>query len=325
LSPPEMESAVGAILDARCTAAQVGAFLAALRMKGETAGELAAAVRAVRARGVQLSWEGPLIDTCGTGGDGTGTFNVSTAASFVVAAAGVPVAKHGNRAASSRAGAADVLEALGAQVALGPDQAARCLAETGICFLFAPLYHPALGALAGPRRELGFRTLFNLTGPLSNPARVKRQLIGVFAEEWLLPVAHALQALGGERALIVHGADGCDEISPTGPTTVVELCEGNLDRYHVEPRQFGMVPCTLLDITGRDAARNAEIIRAVLAGGDGPHADAVALNAGAGLYISGHSETLIAGVIEARELIVEGKPLQRLDAFVEFTRSVDRP
>jgi anthranilate phosphoribosyltransferase len=316
-----MESAVGAILDGACTDAQIGAFLTALRIKGESAAELLAAVRAVRSRAVPFSCEGLAVDTCGTGGDGTGTFNVSTAASFVVAAAGVRVVKHGNRAASSRAGAADVLEALGAKVALAAPAAERCLAAIGICFLFAPIFHPALSRLAGPRRDLGFRTLFNLTGPLCNPAGVKRQLIGVFGERWLLPIAHSLQALGGERAMVVHGADGCDEISATGPTTIVEVCDGRLDRYHVEPRQFGVTPCRLGDIAGGDAVHNAEIIRRVLAGREGPHADIVALNAGAALYLSGHASTLHAGVLAARELLLRGEALRRLDAFVEFTQS----
>jgi anthranilate phosphoribosyltransferase len=316
-----MESAVGTILDGACTDAQIGAFLAALRIKGETAEELLGAVRAVRSRAIPFRCDGLALDTCGTGGDGTGTFNVSTAASFVVAAAGIRVVKHGNRAASSRAGAADVLEALGAKVTLSPASAERCLAETGICFLFAPTFHPALSRLAGPRRDLGFRTLFNLTGPLCNPAGVKRQLIGVFGESWLLPVAHALHALGSERAMVVHGADGCDEISSTGPTTIVELGEGRLDRYHVEPRQFGLTPSSLADLAGGDAARNAEIIRAVLGGREGPQADIVALNAGAALYLGGHDSTLHAGVLAARELILGGEGLRRLDAFVKFTRS----
>lgn len=320
LTADAMEGAVGQIMDGGWTDAQIGAFLTALRLKGETPDELVAAVRALRGRAVTVAADGPLVDTCGTGGDGLGTFNVSTAAAFVVAAAGLRVAKHGNRAASGTVGGADVLEALGARIELEPAEAERALSEVGFCFLFAPLYHPAVRHVATARRELGFRTLFNLTGPLCNPAGATRQLIGLFSSDWLEPVAHALQSLGSEHALVVHGADGSDEISPAARTTVVELRDGRLSRYDIEPEQFGIRRCGIAELAGGDAARNAAIIREVFDGRRGACADAVVLNAGAALYAGGRTETVDDGVRVAREVVEEGAALARLEAFVTFTR-----
>ncbi len=320
LAGETMERAVGIIMDGDASAAEIGAFLAALRMKGETATELVAAVRAMRARCVKVPFEGPLLDTCGTGGDGLGTFNISTATAFVAAAAGLKVAKHGNRAASGKVGAADVLEAAGARIDLGADEAARALEEVGIAFLFAPVFHPAVKHVAAARREVGFRTLFNLTGPLCNPAGASHQLIGLFAEEWLEPVAAALGELGSVAALVVHGSDGSDEITLAGPTEVVELCDGTTRRYRIAPEDFDISPCPMAELLGGDADRSVEILRSALGGQAGPASDIVALNAGAAFYVGAAAGDIGEGVAHARELMLSGEALAKLDAFVAFTR-----
>jgi anthranilate phosphoribosyltransferase len=320
LDPVQMEAAVGNIMDGAATEAQIGAFLAALRLKGETVDELIAAVKALRARAVRLEADGPLLDIVGTGGDGLGTFNISTAAAFVAAAGGARVAKHGNRAASGKAGAADVLEALGAKIDVSPDTAAGILERTGFCFLFAPTYHPAVKNVVGPRRELGFRTIFNLTGPLSNPAGATRQVIGLFGAEWLEPVARALLELEAEHVLVVHGDDGSDEISTTGPTRAIEVVDGRVERFEIEPGDFGISVSSLGDVLGGDAERNAKILRDVLAGDKGAAADAVAMNAGAGLFVAGRAESLAAGVADARRILATGDALPVLDEFVAATQ-----
>lgn len=321
LAAVEMEAAVGDIMDGRATASQVGAFLAALRAKGETVEELVATVRALRERAMPLAVATPVIDTCGTGGDGLGTFNVSTGAAFVAAAAGARVAKHGNRAASGKVGAADVLEALGARIELGPDDARHCLEATGIAFLFAPLYHPAVRHVAAARRELGFRTLFNLTGPLCNPAGARRQVIGLFSPDWLLPVAEALRHLGSEHVLVVHGGDGSDEITPAASTSVVELRGEEIRTFEIEPEDFAIARCRPGDLAGGDAAENAKLLREVLGGKRGPCADAVALNAGAAIHVAGLAATLAGGVARAREILAAGMALGVLDAFVRESRA----
>lgn len=321
LASVEMEAAVGDIMDGRATASQVGAFLAALRAKGETVEELVATVRALRERATPLAVTASVIDTCGTGGDGLGTFNVSTGAAFVAAAAGAKVAKHGNRAASGKVGAADVLEALGAEIELGPDAAQRCLEATGIAFLFAPLYHPAVRHVAPVRRELGFRTLFNLTGPLCNPAGARRQVIGLFSPDWLMPVAEALRHLGSEHVLVVHGGDGSDEISPAASTSVVELRGEEIRSFEIAPEDFAIARCRPGDLAGGDAAENAKLLREVLGGKRGPKADAVALNAGAAIHVAGLAATLAGGVARAREILVAGSALGVLDAFVKESRT----
>ena len=318
-SPAEIEAAVGDMMDGRGAPAEVAAFLTALRMRGEGVEEIVAAVRALRARAVRVAVDGPIVDTCGTGGDGLGTFNISTAAAFVAAAAGLRVAKHGNRAASGRVGAADVLEACGVRIEVGPAEAASALERIGICFLFAPHYHPAFRHVAGVRRELGFRTLFNLTGPLCNPAGATRQVIGLFAREWLDVVAAAMAELGTEHAMLVHGDDGSDEISAVAPTAVVELRDGRTERYEVRPGDFGFETCTIADLAGGDARDNARILRSVLGGAPGPPARAVALNAGAAIYVGGGAVSLEEGVRAARELLASGQPLAKLDDLKRFT------
>lgn len=321
LSGFEMEAAIARVVDGQATPAQTGAFLAALAVKGETVEELVATVHALRERCVRVRYPSAVIDTCGTGGDGLGTFNVSTAAAFVAAAAGAKVAKHGNRAASGNVGAADVLEAAGAVLELPPQAAVRCLDACGFAFLFAPFYHPAMRQVAGPRRELGFRTLFNLTGPLCNPAGATRQVVGLFASRWLTPVAEVLRVLGSEHVLVVHGADGSDEITPAAETAVVELRDGELREYRVAPEDFGMTRCNVSDLGGGDARENARLLREVLGGAEGPRSDAVALNAGAAIYVAGLAPTLQAGVDEARDVLAAGLGLGLLEVYVRESRA----
>lgn len=320
LSDTEMTAAVATIMNGDATAAQIGAFLTALHIKGETVEELSATVRVLREKAVTVPTSLPVIDTCGTGGDGLGTFNVSTAAAFVAAAAGAKVAKHGNRAASGKVGAADVLEALGAAIELAPRAAARCLDRCGITFLFAPAYHPAVRHVAAARRELGFRTLFNLTGPLCNPAGARRQVIGLFSSDWLYPVTETLRRLGSEHVLAVHGADGSDEITPAAETLVAELRGGEILSYDITPEQFGFTRCSTADLTGGDAQHNASLIREVLGGGAGPCGAATALNAGAAIYVAGIAASLAGGVARASEILRGGEALAVLDAFIAETK-----
>jgi anthranilate phosphoribosyltransferase len=320
LDEAQMEAAVSAIMDEQASPAQIGAFLALLRSNGETTEELVGAVRAMREHSVRVEVDGPVLDTCGTGGDGQGTFNISTASTFVCAAAGAKVAKHGNRAASGKVGAADVLEALGARIELDPTQAARVLSETGTTFLFAPVFHPAVRFVAQPRRELGFRTLFNLTGPLCNPAGAQHQLLGIFSADWLDVVADALVRLGTVHTLVVHGHDGGDEISLSGPTEVVEIRDGRKKRFTIKPEDFGIAPQPMSELKGGDAAENAAIIRDVLSGADGAPGDVVALNAGAALYAADLVTDLQGGIARAGEVLRSGAALETLDAFVRSTQ-----
>jgi len=315
LSRSEMEGAIVEVIDGRSTAAQTGGLLTALAAKGESVEELVATVHVLRERCLRVSYPGSLIDTCGTGGDGLGTFNVSTACAFVAAAAGAKVAKHGNRAASGKVGAADVLEALGVRLEVSPQTAVRCLDRCGFAFLFAPAYHPALRRLGPLRRELGFRTLLNLTGPMCNPAGVTRQVVGLFAPQWLVPVAETLRVLGSERVMVVHGADGSDELTPTAASSVVELRDGELSNYQVEPEDFGITRCRIEDLAGGDAAENARLLREVLGGAEGPRSDAVALNAGAALYVADLAPSLGAGIDKARDVLAAGLALGLLEVY----------
>jgi len=323
LADDEVTAAVATIMDGGATAAQIAAFLTALRAKGETVDELVAVVRVLRERAVRLDVTAPVIDTCGTGGDGLGYFNISTAAAFVAAAAGANVAKHGNRAASGKVGAADVLEALGASIELGPEAARRCLQRCGITFLFAPAYHPAVRQVAAVRRELGFRTLFNLTGPLCNPAGARRQVVGLFSRDWVMPVAETLRRLGSQHVLVVHGGDGSDEITPAAETFVAELAAGEIRSYEIAPEDFAMGRCKPSDLVGGDARHNAELMRELLGGATGALSDAVALNAGAAIHVAGISASLAGGIARARELLLGGDALRVLDAFVAESRSVE--
>jgi anthranilate phosphoribosyltransferase len=320
LSESDMEAVVREIMGGEATPAQIGAFLAALRMKGERVDEIAGAARAMRRYGTRVPTQRDVVDTCGTGGDMRNTFNISTAAAFIAAAAGLAVAKHGNRAMSGSVGGADVLEALGVRIDLTPEQVAACLEEVGMGFLFAQVFHPAMRHVAGPRRELGLRTVFNLLGPLTNPAGAKSQLLGVFSAEWVEPLAHALGRLGSHRALVVHGDDGLDELSLTGPSLVAELRDGAVHTYRFDPASAGLQRCAAADLAGGDAAHNARILRAVLAGtGTAAQMDIALLNAAAVLYVGGAAGGIAAALPLARAAVDKGAAAAKLEALVEFT------
>ncbi len=326
----EMQVAMEELMAGKATPAQVGAFLTALRIKGETWQEMAAAARVMRDYALKvphnLPPEEPLVDTCGTGGDKKGTFNVSTAAAFVVAAAGVKVAKHGNRSVSSKCGSADVLEALGIKIDMPPGVAADCLMEEDLCFLFAPLYHPAMRNVMGPRRELGFRTIFNLIGPLANPAGANIQLLGVPDFRLTEKMAFALDELGCQRALVVFGEEGYDELTVTGSTKVSELRESRITTYYVDPEDLGLERCEDPEaLLGGDAEENARLIELIFSSREkGPKYDMVVLNAGAALYAAGKAIDLKAGIKFAKEIIDGGAAMQKLEALRAFSRMVSQ-
>jgi anthranilate phosphoribosyltransferase len=289
------------------------ALLVALRMKGESPAEIAGAAAAMRARVTVLEHSRrEVVDTCGTGGDGRGTFNISTAAAFVAAAGGAPVAKHGNRSVSSRSGSADVLAALGVDVEMGPEGAARALEETGIAFLFAPLFHPAMREVMAVRRELAVRTVFNVLGPLTNPAGARRQVVGVYEASLVPRIAQVLAELGSVHALVVHGSDGLDEITVTGATTVGEVRDGEVAVYRVEPEELGVGRARLEDLRGGEPADNARAMERVFAGEAGALADVTAVNAGAALYVGGLAAGLAEGTARARELLAAGAAAAKL-------------
>jgi anthranilate phosphoribosyltransferase len=327
LSEEEAASAMDEIMTGAATPSQLGAFLTALRIKGETIDEITGLARTMRAHAVRVSLpEGvDAVDTCGTGGDGSGTFNVSTAAGLLVAALGQPVAKHGNRAATSKCGSADVLEALGVKLELGPEQVARCIETVGFGFMFAPAYHPAMRHVGPTRREIGIRTVFNILGPLTNPAGARYQVLGV-ADPKLLPLmGAALQHLGCERALIVYGEDGVDEISLGAPTRVCEVrgAEGDLREYTITPGELGMSEHSRDEVRGGDAQQNAALLRALLSGEqEGAPAEMVALNAGAALYVTGRAASLADGVRQARDALRSGQAAATLDALALTSRQL---
>jgi len=322
LSAEEMARVVGAIMDGQATPAQIGALLVALRMKGETVDEIVGAARAMRARALKIvPPDGVVVDTCGTGGDGSSSINVSTIAALVVAAAGVKVAKHGNRALSSRAGSADVLEALGVNVAAPPEVVERCIAEVGIGFLFAPAFHGATRHAAGPRKEVAVRTFFNLLGPLTNPAGARHQLIGVYSGDRVEMVAHALGQLGSEHALVVHGAGGLDELAPRGPTEVAELRGGEVKRYRLAPRDFGLDEEDPAGLAGGDAQHNAKVAREVLSGARrGAARSSVVMSAAAALYAAGASG-LRDGARLAEAQLDDAAAMRVLKRLVEASRA----
>jgi anthranilate phosphoribosyltransferase len=301
------------------TPAQVGGFLMGLRVRGETVDELTGGAQALRERMLKVRAPDDAIDTCGTGGDASGTFNVSTAAALVVAACGVPVAKHGNRALSSRAGSADVLTALGVNIDADVALVERSIRGAGIGFMMAPRHHGAMRHVAGARVELGTRTIFNLLGPLANPAGARRQLMGVFAPEWVEPLAQVLAQLGAERAWVVHGADGLDELSTTGPSRVAELRDGAIRTFEVTPEQAGLPRARPDDLKGGDATTNADALRALLDGLRGPYRDIVLLNGAAALVVAGRADDLADGVTRAAEAIDSGAAKAALDGLVAIT------
>jgi anthranilate phosphoribosyltransferase len=309
------------IMSGEATAAQLAAFLTALRLKGETVDEIAGMARVMRAKACRVDCAGALLDTCGTGGDASGTFNVSTAAAFVAAAAGARVAKHGNRAMSSRCGSADVLEALGAKIELSPEEAASCLEQTGFCFMFAPRFHPAMRFAAGPRREIGIRTVFNILGPLCNPAGATRQVLGVADESLGEKMAQVLARLGCERAIIVHGEDGLDELSPAGPSRVWEIGGGAVERYCVSPSDAGLALHPLPSVGGGTPEDNARMLRSVLGGERGALRDFTLLNAAAGLIACGLAVDFAGGVAKATGAIDSGGALAKLERFIEVSNA----
>ncbi len=315
----EVATLFGRIMDGELAESQIAAILVALAMKGETIDEIAGAAEAMRARARTVPHAvADVIDTCGTGGDGRGTFNISTAAAFVAASAGASVAKHGNRAVSSRSGSADLLAALGLPVEVAPETSGRQLAELGIAFLFAPSHHPATRAVVPVRRALGVRTIFNLLGPLTNPAAARRQLIGVYARDRVEPVARVLAALGCEHALVVHGADGLDEITTTTTTSVAEVQKGQVATYELTPESAGVRRTAPETLAGGSPEENAARLLDVLAGQVGPITDIVALNAGAALYIGGKATSIAAGVEMARAVLASGAAHAKLQALKSF-------
>ncbi len=314
LSESDAREAALALMTGDVPPAQAGGLLSALRVRGENGGEILGFARALREHAAPFALLGEgLIDTCGTGGDGLGTFNVSTLAGIVAAACGARVAKHGNRAVSSRCGSADLLEALGVKIDGSPGVVGRCVSEAGFGFLFAPNYHPTLRQLAPLRRELGFRSIFNLVGPLANPARVTRQVVGVPSPAYLRPVAEALQALGHDHALVVHGDDGADEISLTGPTTAFEVRRDGVESRVIHPEDAGLKTCRPEDLAGGDATENARIANRVLEGERGPAHDFVVINAAAALVVSGRAGSLREGADQAREALLTFRARAVLD------------
>ena len=324
LSATEAEQAFDIIMSGDATPAQVGGFLMALRVRGETVEEIVGAARAMRSKMLVLNAPAGAIDTCGTGGDAKGTLNVSSAAAFVVAACGVPVAKHGNRALSSKSGAADVLTALGVNVDADMKLVQRALYEVGITFLMAPRHHSAMRHVGPTRVELGTRTLFNLLGPLSNPCRVKRQLLGVFAPQWVEPLAQVLKDLGHERAWVVHGGGGLDELSTLGTSKVAELDGGRIRSFEIEPEDLGLKRATLEDILGGDGEANARELRRLLEGKKGAFRDIVLMSAAAGLYVAGTVEDVKDGVAKAASALDSGTALAKLDQLVRLTNEPQR-
>jgi anthranilate phosphoribosyltransferase len=337
LSREEARAAMTEVLTGQCSDAQIAALLVALHMKGETVEEIVGFAEAIRAAAAPLAVSGDstidvsgterdaLVDTCGTGGDASGTFNISTATAVVAAGAGVRVAKHGNRSVTSKCGSADVMEALGVNISLPPSRIAECLKEVGIAFLFAPSMHSAMKYVQPARRELRLRTVFNLLGPLTNPARASAQVVGVYSDDLVEKLAEALSMLGLRRALVVHGSDGLDEITITGPTRVAEVRDGQVRTYEVTPEEFGLTRAPIEAITGGDAAANAGIIREVLGGKRSACRDVVLLNTAAALVAAGKSDHLYDALPLAVQSIGSGAAAARLRALVEFTQRHSAP
>jgi len=320
LDAEEAATVMQEIMAGRATEAQIGAFLVGLRIKGETTEELVGMARVMRRNSLKVEVAGPLLDTCGTGGDGRGTFNISTAAALVVAAAGLRVAKHGNRAASGNCGSADVLEACGIHIALSAKDVAVCIEEVGIGFMFAQVFHPAMRHAAGPRREIGIRTVFNILGPLTNPAGAQAQLLGVARHELGEQLATVLGRLGTKRSLVVHGEDGTDELSLTGPTNVWETREREVQNYVVTPEEFGLTRAPLSALAGGGPQENRVLMERVLGGESGPLADAVALNAAGALLAGEGVQNFMEGVTMALEVLHNGAALLKLHALSEVSQ-----
>lgn len=323
LGASQMRKVMRTIMSGGATSAQIGAFLVALRAKGESVEEVVAAAKVLREMATKVPVRGEhLIDTCGTGGDANHTFNISTTAAFVVAAAGGQVAKHGNRSVSSRSGSADVLEAAGINLDLTPDQVKDCIDRIGLGFLFAQRHHGAMKYAIGPRREIGVRTLFNLLGPLTNPAGAPNQLVGVFSDIWVEPLAEVLKQLGSQHVLVVHAEDGLDEISIGAPTRVAELKDGRITTYTLTPEQFGIKRAPLKNLTVDTAAASLKMMLSVLDREPGAARDITVLNAGAAIYAANLVDSLEAGVERAKAAVDDGSARRKLDALIEFSQSI---
>jgi anthranilate phosphoribosyltransferase len=322
LSREEAAGAFDQMMSGEATPSQMGALLMALRVRGETVDEITGAVTAMRAKMLRVAAPPDAIDVVGTGGDASGSFNISTCAALIVAGAGIPVAKHGNRALSSRSGAADVLAALGVKIDLNPQQIGRCIQEAGIGFMFAPAHHPATKNVAATRVELGTRTIFNLLGPLSNPAGVRRQMVGVFALQWIEPLAQVLKNLGSERVWVVHGSDGIDEITTAGPTSVAALENGTVRTFAISPEDVGFRKVRPDALRGGDAQANAEILKGVLEGRKTTFREVAILNAAAALVIAGKAKDLKRGVALASEAVDSGEAEGRLDRLIAVSNDV---
>lgn len=307
------------IMSGAASEVQMSSYLTAMAMKGETIDEITASAEAMRNHCIRLLNDVDALEIVGTGGDGSNTFNISTTSSIVISAAGVPVAKHGNRSASSKCGAADVLEELGVNIQIEPDKSLQCLKENNICFLFAQNYHIAMRYVASVRRELGIRTIFNILGPLTNPAGATMQVLGVYDKELVEPLAKVLNNLGVKSALSVYGIDGMDEISVSDKTCVCEIRDGEIKSYEIDPSEFGFEKCSIEDLVGGDPKENARITLDILKGQKGPKRNAVVLNSAAGLYVAGAAESIGDGVKIAEDMIDSGKALQQLENFIEFT------
>lgn len=322
LSEQEMHTTMRLIMTGEATPAQVGGFLVGLRMKGETIDEITAAASVMRELASKVEVDKThLVDTCGTGGDASGSFNISTASAIVVAAAGGKVAKHGNRSISSKSGSADVLETAGVNLELSPQQVADCVNEIGVGFMFAPLHHSAMKHAIGPRREMAVRTIFNVLGPLTNPAGAPNQVLGVFSKDLVEPLALVLQRLGSEHVFVVHAEDGMDEISIASPTSVAELKDGEVKTYSIQPEDFGMQRASLEQIRANDSAHSLQIIKDVFDDQPGPARDIVCLNAGAAIYAAGLVESLADGVKKAQDVITSGAAKEKLAQLVATTNA----
>jgi anthranilate phosphoribosyltransferase len=321
LSREEAAGAFDRMMSGEATPSQMGGLLMGLRIRGETVDEITGAVTTMRAKMLRVEAPAGAIDVVGTGGDASGSYNISTCAAFIVAGAGVPVAKHGNRALSSRSGAADVLGALGVKIDLGPEQISRCINEAGIGFMFAPAHHPAMKHVGPTRIELGTRTIFNLLGPLSNPAGVKRQMVGVFSRQWVEPLANVLKNLGSERAYVVHGSDGLDEITTSGATAVASLENGKVTTFEIKPEDVGLAKSHAEDLRGADAETNAAALMDVLRGKKGPFRDVSILNAAAAIVVAGKAKDLKEGVAVATKAVDSAEAEGRLDRLIAVSNA----
>lgn len=317
----EAETVMDEIMSGTASQIQMSAYLTALSLKGETIEEITASAAGMRKHCIRLLHDMDVLEIVGTGGDKSNSFNISTTSALVVSAAGIPIAKHGNRAASSKCGAADVLEALGVNITIPPEKSRELLEKIGICFLFAQNYHIAMKYVAPVRKELGIRTVFNILGPLSNPAGANMQLLGVYDEELVEPMAQVLAQLGVKNAMAVYGMDGLDEISMSAPTKVCEVRNGNFRKYTIEPELYGMTRCSKEDLSGGTPEENAKITRSILSGEKGPKRDAVVLNSAAAIYIANPAETMENAVVKAKEIIDSGRAMEQLERFIALSNS----